>query len=97
MSEHKQSEELKPCPFCGGNNTRQDIIGRCLDCGSSGPDGCYKGKSSILNWNTRHSEKKVDVKELEEIICGATYYPISDNDVSLIVKAIHNALYGGGE
>lgn len=59
------SEELKPCPFCGGRNAevqrefnavseRDYFYVRCLNCGGQGPDGdgTTRGVSSE-QWNTR--------------------------------------------
>ena len=46
--------ELKPCPFCGGNNLKSGgddkIVGTwCLDCQCHGPNHYVTGQ----DWNTR--------------------------------------------
>lgn len=59
------TEELKPCPFCGGHNTTQVSHYReCLDCETFGPsaDGQFD------RWNARPIEDALRsrIKELED-------------------------------
>ena len=61
--------ELKPCPFCGKNDTEIGKIeecgcqtlyaGRCRDCGAEGEAGDTR-KLAVVAWNTRSDS------ELEE-------------------------------
>lgn len=55
------SDELKPCPFCGGENILEDITQysqrflRCADCGCIGPtlketDRKGSGPDSYIEW-----------------------------------------------
>ena len=50
--ERQMTHELKPCPFCGGDNiTRHSlfhIYEECIDCGAFGPD-----EHDNRDWNTR--------------------------------------------
>lgn len=56
------SEELKPCPFCGGEaeierkgSIRASMIIACLDCGARVESGDVYGltKPESYKWNTR--------------------------------------------
>lgn len=57
------SEELKPCPFCGGKNLYRhkdsDGLGQtwvwCADCGASGPVK-EERSHAIEAWNRRTNE-----------------------------------------
>ena len=64
------SEELKPCPFCGGAETRQHPNIRnvqCRFCGSSGP-GKKRKISGEAGWNTRApDERDAEIERLREI------------------------------
>lgn len=59
-AQHNQpdaSEQLKPCPFCGGTNLEwAGQEGGCVylicDCGADGPGDCYEA-DAIIRWNTR--------------------------------------------
>ena len=54
--------ELKPCPFCGGNNievmrvftvkSRYEFEVFCLTCKAAGPSG-YRPDEAIDAWNRR--------------------------------------------
>ena len=52
------SEELKPCPFCEGvclylhQETEEQWLVVCLDCGASGPYAA-SDKQAISAWNRR--------------------------------------------
>lgn len=53
------SEELKPCPFCGGDaeferigNSRRSTIVNCTECGAS--QECGEEWGHGRTWNTRH-------------------------------------------
>lgn len=65
------SEDLKPCPFCGGvprHNTIFDIA-ECYNCG---------GQASIDTWNIRHIPEGYalvaifTLKQMAEMIAAAT-------------------------
>jgi len=54
------TQELKPCPFCGGEakierkGTRgQSMIISCVDCGCTLESGDVFGLTNILKWNKR--------------------------------------------
>lgn len=52
-------EELKPCPFCGGEgqiSPDEDIV-YCIECGVSYAD--FDGKTAIELWNTRHESEEL--------------------------------------
>jgi hypothetical protein len=54
------SEELKPCPFCGGPNVERYMAGiECADCGARAPDD--------LTWNKRAS-RDAEVQRLREAL-----------------------------
>lgn len=68
------SEELKPCPFCGGEAKEQNIIivGRGL-CKMVFCENCnidFKTPTSIVQWNTRPAEDalKAENEELRYIV-----------------------------
>ena len=50
--------KLKPCPFCEGvglyihQETEEQWLVVCLDCGASGPEGASK-QAAIDAWNKR--------------------------------------------
>lgn len=55
------TDELKACPFCGGENTRQywqPVCGlrtfwrTCMDCGAEGP-GAHSSEDADELWNRR--------------------------------------------
>ena len=49
------TSELKPCPFCGGEATRDHWVQKymeCKSCGTYGPD-CIWPDSAENAWNTR--------------------------------------------
>lgn len=46
-------EELKPCPFCGGEAENQLREVRCIDCGAS-INASYSGRA-VHNWNARNN------------------------------------------
>lgn len=55
--------ELKPCPFCGGNNIAYVAGDRCTyttcdDCMAEGPfaAGEEQEEAAAKLWNTRHTE-----------------------------------------
>ena len=56
----EQTNELKPCPFCGGTkvivytnvNLRGDCAGHCYQCGTYGPF-CEDEEDAITAWNRR--------------------------------------------
>jgi Lar family restriction alleviation protein len=55
------SEALKPCPFCGGTETRLQRGGvddectyiQCLSCEAGGPTSTPRGETAIELWDTR--------------------------------------------
>ncbi len=59
--------ELKPCPFCGGNNIYQEhdhII--CPDCGCIGPDKHITGEDvdPYAVWNKRYNSESKNFESL---------------------------------
>ena len=70
--------ELKPCPFCGGENIEleyeEEIIWyRCRDCEATGPTTTkYSGEEDeeYINWNTRKEPSPYSICE----ICQDTGY-----------------------
>jgi Lar family restriction alleviation protein len=58
-------DQLKPCPFCGGQNVKCDnerdkrgytvYFGKCFDCGAMGHDTRNYDKATAA-WNTRPIE-----------------------------------------
>ena len=55
--------ELKPCPFCGGNNLtieRLMYVVFCNDCGAE-----MSGNAPLGNWNTRPIEDALNARIAE--------------------------------
>ena len=57
------SEELKPCPFCGGEaeiercgTVKQSQIINCADCGCTHESGDIYLQHGARDWNQRHDE-----------------------------------------
>lgn len=79
------SEQLKPCPFCGGSNLGGFGGAACLDCGGEGPDACGEDEA-IAAWNHRPAEDALrhELRERAEALdaevlpaccnCGAPLY-----------------------
>lgn len=70
-------ETLKPCPFCGGNASRQDLTdddnagGSCItcdSCGASSPVHFDRKENLYDSWNRRSSSSREEVRReaLEE-------------------------------
>ena len=73
------SEELKPCPFCGGLNISDKTNGwghafhQCNDCKAQGPARSVTIKNPWANpvlWNTRAEAAEAKVAELVEALRG---------------------------
>lgn len=54
------TDQLKPCPFCGGSNVGYEGVVRslkgvvfCEDCGAFGPHPAYDALTPTPEWNTR--------------------------------------------
>ena len=57
------TEELKPCPFCGGEaridvdiddrHENLDVMVYCEECGCQTPDGYESIEEAVSTWNTR--------------------------------------------
>lgn len=60
------SDELKPCPFCGGEAVKEydsdwGIVVRCLECPAIMTESPYLGVlNPIEAWNTRAKEDNDD-------------------------------------
>jgi hypothetical protein len=56
------SEELRPCPFCGGEKIdvvepdNKDFVARCLTCGARGPANNWNPKEAIKEWSGIRTE-----------------------------------------
>ena len=76
------SEELKPCPFCGGEAVKEydsdwGIVVRCLECPAIMTESPYLGVlNPIEAWNTR-SERTCRYEHIEgtwyKTSCGERY------------------------
>ena len=74
-------EELKPCPFCGGEGLveeygRKVFLAKCTNCGVKFPNIAKTKEEAIEHWNTRvelvsHGEWVEDICCDEVIICNA--------------------------
>jgi Lar family restriction alleviation protein len=56
------TEELKPCPSCGGESVRHDRVSRltiCNKCGAEGPT-CLHNGTAVEQWNERLPPKYKD-------------------------------------
>lgn len=62
----RMSEELKPCPFCGGNNLSVEGITfywvECIDCNAS-ISGHETEEQAIEAWNRRASAEQKEEQE----------------------------------
>ena len=81
------SEELKPCPFCGGSNLRSSgddkwVGYECLDCGCIGPNQY----DSRRDWNTRTA--------LSQAAVGATVRACAEAILHDHTKPDDNRLWG---
>jgi Lar family restriction alleviation protein len=62
--EQKMSDDLKPCPFCGG----KDIDGKmhkdgrvhCYRCGADGPAVPYSYDDKAFTWNNRTTLAEIE-------------------------------------
>lgn len=78
----QRSDELKPCPFCGGTNINLlgslveeggkmlSIVAECADCGARTRE-CNSHREAIEFWNKRN-QKKTNKKtsKLCELLVG---------------------------
>lgn len=59
------TDELKPCPFCGGKATCVEFYGEyhvlCCDCHAAGQD-CSTRDQAVSAWNARPIEEDLDKK-----------------------------------
>ena len=66
------SEELKPCPFCGGDAkiVEDDLVWvECTECwAKSGTDSMAGKEMVIYDWNTRHAPDPSGVVEALEFL-----------------------------
>ena len=72
--------ELKPCPFCGSKDIRQEkVVGwgttvffTCDSCKTSGPM-CFDENDAIAAWNARTADKLIERKteHIEQIALDA--------------------------
>lgn len=54
--------ELKPCPFCGSENVRDNYDWgyfwvECVDCGCNGPRSFENFEWAIQKWNRREAKE----------------------------------------
>lgn len=67
------TEELKPCPFCGGEAKCIEFYGLyhviCCNCNIAGKD-CPRRESAVSAWNARHIENELEAenKRLREAL-----------------------------
>jgi len=99
------TDELKPCPFCGGENLEEDAIGRvaCSGCGATAPYGYHTTET----WNTRadlpatdaqvfaNEKVKALVEALERIAHLRATDPMDDPRVRALYGLVHDALTSG--
>ncbi len=75
------TEELKPCPFCGGNETVSSVnnayveYAECMTCGATGPDVVVVSGDARAAWNRRTSgwisvEERLPEPRTEVIVYG---------------------------
>ena len=91
------SDELKPCPFCGGDYLRiQSTYVHCNSCGGDGPEVSrrrgreYWGDLAIKAWNTRHTPEAVKgiVEALEGWVDNHRY--LDDAQVRELYESYEN-------
>ena len=67
------SDDLKPCPFCGGEAELCGMVGtryiRCTSCGCDGPIFQDTKKEAVESWNTRSDR----IEELEAKLAKAEW------------------------
>lgn len=93
------SEELKPCPFCGGKATMSDDAPFQVECGACGCRsgmGCVSAAGAAHDWNTRPAPA-VQVPEGMALAYGLLWHVNAGMDAPGIVpsmtpeKAAHEA------
>lgn len=75
------SDDLKPCPFCGGKDLMRSEVAAilCFRCGARGPVESPPGM--LIGWNTRVSESPVkpdSVADLRADIVRALHWLDAD-------------------
>ena len=90
------SEELKPCPFCGGEaeivQVHKNVYVRCRKCGALAGDVSFKEKVAIAAWNKRSykdvlfSQEEIDFIKKDFVDWKRNSF--SYNELDLIRKAM---------
>lgn len=103
----EQTPELKPCPFCGGEEVTSE--GRvessrgqefCFCCGASGPHPAYDELTPQPTWNTRVALKVSDtmiediISEVYDLYNQAGNHWISNGALEEMSRRILSALEG---
>ena len=70
------SEQLKPCPFCGSNETARVSDDKitwvtCTSCRGSGPFSALAPTTGEITWNTRATDQGLSASENLLAACQA--------------------------
>lgn len=88
-------DDLKPCPFCGGEGRQEDGRIECSECCACGPD--TRGDGDVEAWNRRIptpiDDERDAIKAALGLAAGGIGLPLAEHVRRLVAE--RDALRGG--